>query len=121
MKPSAGELQILQILWKNGEMTVKEVNEVINKVKESGYTTTLKTMQIMFEKKFLSRQPLGRSHVYKVEITEKDTKNDLLDKFIASTYNGSTMKLVMQALGNSKASKEELDQIRELLDDLDKK
>ncbi|MCK4978758.1 MAG: BlaI/MecI/CopY family transcriptional regulator [Candidatus Delongbacteria bacterium] len=120
MKPSAGELEILQILWKNGEMTVKEVNEEINKIKESGYTTTLKTMQIMLDKGFVSRQPFGRSHVYKVEITESDTKNALLDKFIASTYNGSTMKLVMQALGNNKASKEELDKIRELLDEMDK-
>ncbi|MBN2790643.1 MAG: BlaI/MecI/CopY family transcriptional regulator [Candidatus Delongbacteria bacterium] len=120
MKPSAGELEILQILWKNGEMTVKEVNEEINKVKESGYTTTLKTMQIMFEKKFISRQSLGRSHVYKADVTEEETKNDLLDKFIESTYNGSAMKLVMQALGNHDASKEELDQIRELLDEMDK-
>lgn len=121
MKPTAGELEILQILWKNGEMTVKEVNEAISQIKETGYTTTLKLMQIMHEKGLLSREQSGRSHTYKALIVEDDTKSFLLDNFIELTYNGSAMKLVMQALGNHKASKEELEKIRELLDEIENK
>lgn len=122
MKPTPSELEILQLLWNKGAMTVKEVNDETNAVKgETGYTTTLKIMQIMFEKGFLSREQKGRGHVYKAVLKEEDTKNGLLERFIESTYNGSAANLVMQALGNHSASKEELDMIRELLDELEKK
>jgi len=120
MKPTASELDILQILWQNGKMTVKEINEEINKVKETGYTTTLKLMQIMHEKGLLSREQNGRSHVYKASIKEDDTKSSLLKNFIQSTFNGSTASLVMQALGDHKTTREELEMIRELLNDIEK-
>ena len=120
MKPTASELDILQILWQNGNMTVKEINEEINKVKETGYTTTLKLMQIMHEKGLLSREQNGRSHVYKASIKEDDTKSSLLKYFIQSTFNGSTASLVMQALGDHKTTREELEMIRELLNDIEK-
>lgn len=120
MKPTASELDILQILWQNGKMTVKEINEEINKVKETGYTTTLKLMQIMHEKGLLSREQNGRSHVYKASIKEDDTKSSLLKNFIQSTFNGSTANLVMQALGDHKTTREELEMIRELLNDIEK-
>ena len=120
MKPTASELDILQILWQNGKMTVKEINEEINKVKETGYTTTLKLMQIMHEKGLLSREQNGRSHVYKASIKEDDTKSSLLKNFIQSTFNGSTANLVMHALGDHKTTREELEMIRELLDDIEK-
>ncbi|OGE84855.1 MAG: transcriptional regulator [Candidatus Delongbacteria bacterium GWF2_40_14] len=120
MKPTASELDILQILWQNGNMTVKEINEEINKVKETGYTTTLKLMQIMHEKGLLSREQNGRSHVYKASIKEDDTKSSLLKNFIQSTFNGSTANLVMQALGDHKTTREELEMIRELLNDIEK-
>ena len=119
MKPTASELDILQILWQNGKMTVKEINEEINKVKETGYTTTLKLMQIMHEKGLLSREQNGRSHVYKASIKEDDTKSSLLKNFIQSTFNGSTANLVMQALGDHKTTREELEMIRELLNDIE--
>lgn len=119
MKPTASELDILQILWQNGKMTVKEINEEINKVKETGYTTTLKLMQIMHEKGLLSREQNGRSHVYKASIKEDDTKSSLLKNFIQSTFNGSTASLVMQALGDHKTTREELEMIRELLNDIE--
>ena len=121
MKPTAGELDILQILWQNnGEMTVKEINEEINKVKETGYTTTLKLMQIMYEKGLLTREQNGRSHLYRASIKEDDTKSSLLKNFIDSTFNGSAASLVMQALGNHKTTKEELEMIREYLDNIEK-
>ncbi|HAQ62233.1 TPA: transcriptional regulator [Candidatus Delongbacteria bacterium] len=120
MKPTASELDILQILWQNGNMTVKDINEEINKVKETGYTTTLKLMQIMHEKGLLSREQNGRSHVYKASIKEDDTKSSLLKYFIQSTFNGSTASLVMQALGDHKTTREELEMIRELLNDIEK-
>jgi BlaI family penicillinase repressor len=119
MKPTASELDILQILWQNGKMTVKEINEEINKVKETGYTTTLKLMQIMHEKGLLSREQNGRSHVYKASIKEDDTKSSLLKNFIQSTFNGSTASLVMQALGDHKTTREELEMIRELLNNIE--
>jgi len=120
MKPTASELDILQILWQKGKMTVKEINEEINKVKETGYTTTLKLMQIMHEKGLLSREQNGRSHVYKASIKEDDTKSSLLKNFIQSTFNGSTANLVMQALGDHKTTREELEMIRELLNNIEK-
>ncbi len=120
MKPTASELDILQILWQNGNMTVKDINEEINKVKETGYTTTLKLMQIMHEKGLLSREQNGRSHVYKASIKEDDTKSSLLKNFIQSTFNGSTANLVMRALGDHKTTREELEMIRELLNDIEK-
>jgi len=120
MKPTASELDILQILWQNGEMTVKEINEEINKVKETGYTTTLKLMQIMFEKGLLTREQSGRSHVYKAKVKESDTKSSLLNNFIESTFNGSTASLVMQALGDHKTTRKELEMIRELLNEIEK-
>lgn len=121
MKPTASELDILQILWQNGNMTVKEINEEINKVKDTGYTTTLKLMQIMHEKGLLTREQNGRSHVYKASIKEEDTKSSLLNNFIETTFKGSAASLVMQALGNHKTTKEELNMIREYLDEIEKR
>ena len=119
-KPTDSELEILQILWKNGPNTVKFVNDELNKRKEVGYTTTLKTMQIMFDKKILSREKSGRSHTYKAVSEENETKNQLIDKILDSAFGGSASKLVMQALGNRKTSEKEISEIRELLNKIEK-
>jgi len=119
-KPTEAELQILQILWLNGPSTVRFVNEKLNEEKNVGYTTSLKTMQIMFEKKLLKRNDENKTHIYEANVIEEAVQKQLLDRFLENTFKGSAMKLVMQALGNKKSSKEELDQIRDLLDKLEK-
>lgn len=120
IKPTAAELEILQILWEKGEVTVKEVNEEINKKKETGYTTTLKTMQIMFDKGLVERKKDGRSHIYSAAIKKEKTQQVLLDKILETAFGGSASKLVMQALGNKKTTKEELQEIKELINKLER-
>lgn len=114
-KPTEAELEILQVLWKNEPSTVRFVNEELNKKRRIGYTTTLKIMQLMFSKDMLERVEAGRKHLYTSLIKEKETQNVLLDKFLNTTFGGSAMKLVMQALGNHSTSKDELDQIKDLI------
>lgn len=124
IKPTDSELQILHVLWANGPQTVREVNDDINsklaaKTKETGYTTTLKLMQIMSDKGLVTRDTSKRTHIYKADITESDTQQNLLETFVNTTFKGSAMSLVMQALGNHKASQEELDQIKQLINKLE--
>lgn len=122
-KPSESELAILQILWKKGPSTVKEVNEALSRKKPTGYTTTLKFMQIMHDKGLLSRTSegaKGRSHIYQAEVSKSMISNDLLDSFIQKVFEGSAAKLVLKALGKGKTSEEEIREIRKLLDELEK-
>ena len=118
-RPTEAELEILQILWKHGPCTVRFVNDQLNRKKTVGYTTTLKIMQLMFEKKLVKRDESTRSHLYRSVVKEKETQGLLLDRFLETAFGGSALKLVMQALGNHKASKEEISQIRDLLDNLE--
>ncbi|MBD1397306.1 BlaI/MecI/CopY family transcriptional regulator [Pontibacter sp. JH31] len=115
-KPTESELEILQVLWQHGPCTVRFVHDELSKTKDAGYTTTLKLMQIMAEKGMLSADKASRSHVYMPLLQEEDTQRRLLDRFLDTTFRGSAMKMVMQALGNHQASQEELDEIRDLLD-----
>ena len=117
-KPTESELEILQILWKHGPCTVRFVNDLLNEKKKVGYTTTLKIMQLMLEKKILKRDEKKRSHLYRPAVKEKETQRLLLDRFLQTAFGGSAMKMVMQALGNHKTSKEEISQIRKFLDNL---
>ena len=120
-RPTEAELEILQVLWKHGPTTVRIVNDELNNKKEVGYTTTLKIMQIMFDKNLLKRDESKRSHLYSPVVKETETQSLLLDKFLQTAFAGSATKLVMQALGNHKASKEEISRIREFLDNLESK
>lgn len=118
VKPTESELEILQILWDKEEATVREVHEELSKTKESGYTTTLKLMQIMFEKGIVTRDDSSKTHRYKANISRDSTQKQLVGKMVDALFGGSTTQLVMQALGNNAASKEELDEIQKLLDNL---
>ncbi|WP_448518676.1 BlaI/MecI/CopY family transcriptional regulator [Rhodoflexus sp.] len=120
LKPTESELEILQVLWAKGASTVREVNEHLNLRRETGYTTTLKIMQIMTEKGLLIRDDSQRTHVYLPAVQEQDTQKQLLDKFLKSVFKGSTTSLVMQALGNNQTSADELREIRKLIDDMEK-
>ena len=114
MKPTDSELEILQVLWKNGQSSVREVFETLDK-KDVGYTTILKFMQIMHDKGMVSRDTSSKTHLYEAKLVQEEIQGKILDKMIDSVYNGSTSRLVMQALGNQRASKEELDEIKAFL------
>ncbi|RYF66869.1 MAG: BlaI/MecI/CopY family transcriptional regulator [Cytophagaceae bacterium] len=118
MKPTESELEILQVLWAKGPSTVRQVNEHLSQTRDIGYTTTLKLMQIMHEKGLLSRTEEGRYHVYQALIGEEETQQHLLDRFVDTAFRGSSMKLVMQALGNSKATPQELEELQKLINHL---
>ena len=120
LKPTESELEILQILWEKGESTVRDVHEILEKSKGSGYTTTLKLLQIMHEKALVSRDTSAKTHKYKALINKQKTQQQLVNKMINNVFNGSAARLVMQALGNHTASKEEIDSIKKYLDELDK-
>lgn len=115
ISPTESELEILQILWEKGPSTVRAVNEILNTKREVGYTTTLKIMQIMTEKSLVSRNTETRTHVYTSAVKENTTQNSLLDKFIEKTYRGSAMRMVMQVLGNQKASPEEINELKKMI------
>jgi BlaI family penicillinase repressor len=118
-KPTAAELEILQILWQQGPATVRAVHEQLNGQKKVGYTTTLKIMQNMAGKAMVNRKPDGKRHIYQAVLKRNDTQSQLLDKFLHSAFSGSASRLVMQTLGNYKTSKEELSRIRSLLDKIE--
>lgn len=120
LKPTEAELEILNILWRDGPSTVRHINERLNQKKKVGYTTTLKIMQLMTEKGFLRRDTKNRSHRYFPVVKEKDTQNLLLDKFVNTAFGGSAMKLVMHVLGSHRTSEKEIAQIKTLLSELEK-
>ncbi|MBI5916979.1 MAG: BlaI/MecI/CopY family transcriptional regulator [Bacteroidetes bacterium] len=119
-KPTDSELEILQVLWENGPSSVRFVNDELSKRRDIGYTTTLKLMQIMHEKSLVVRNTDARSHIYEAAIERDATQRNLLGNFVDNVFSGSAMNLVMQALGNHKASKEELDQIKALIEKIEK-
>ena len=120
LKPTESELAILQILWEKENATVREVHEELSKNKNSGYTTTLKLLQIMFEKGLVTRDDSNKTHIYQPAVTKQKTQKQLLDKMINTLFSGSSTQLVLQALGNQKASKDELNEIQKYLDNLKK-
>jgi BlaI family transcriptional regulator, penicillinase repressor len=121
IKPTESELEILQVLWEKGAATVREVHEVLSVYKESGYTTTLKLMQIMHEKGIVTRDDSSKTHIYQSNINKEKTQQQIVGKMVDALFGGSASQLVMQALGNANASKEELDEIQTLLNNLKKK
>lgn len=118
MKPTDSEMEILQILWMQGPSSVRSVFETLNK-KDIGYTTILKHLQIMHEKELVIRDTSAKTHVYQANINQEKTQHQFLDKLIETVYNGSTSRLVMQALGNHQASQEEIDEIKAYLKQLE--
>jgi predicted transcriptional regulator len=118
-KPTDKELEILQVIWKNGPSTVRQINDVLAAKTGIGYTTTLKLMQIMFEKGSLSRSKSGKTHTYSAEVSKEYAQGQIVNKLMDTVFNGSAMNLVMQALGNKQSSKQELDEIRAYLDQLE--
>jgi BlaI family penicillinase repressor len=118
-RPTDAELAILNVLWAQGACTVRDVHERLSQERDMGYTTVLKLMQIMFDKGLVTRDDSQRSHVYKARQKEQTTQRMLITDLLARAFGGSTEKLVMQALAARKASKDELAEIRRLLDELE--
>ena len=116
IKATEAELEILNVLWAQGPATVREVHEKLALTKDTGYTTTLKLMQNMLEKKLVSRNADSKVHVYTAIVDKEQAQGQMVQKMIDSMFNGSAMQLVMQALGNHKTTKKELDQIKEYLE-----
>lgn len=119
-RPTDAELEILNVLWQRGPSTVREVHEVLLETKEIGYTTVLKLMQIMSEKGLVSRDESDRRHVYEAERAQDETQRQLLTDLLERAFQGSATKLVMQALSSKKASKQELAEIRQMLEELER-
>jgi len=118
--PTAAELEILNILWKKEPLTVKEIHEKLVGKKDVGYTTALKIMQNMTAKGLLRRKPNGKSHLYYSNIKKEETRGKLLDRFLESTFAGSASGLLMQLLGNKKTSAKELEEIKRIINEIDK-
>lgn len=113
--PTKGEMEVLQVLWQHGPSTVRFVHESLNEQKEAvQYTSTLKLMQVMAEKGLLERDETNMKHVYSATLEEDKTKKAMLGRFVTSIYNGSPSSLML-ALLDDKTSKEELQKIKELL------
>ena len=119
IKPTESELEILQILWKKVNASVREVHEELLQTKEAGYTTTLKLMQIMHEKGLVKRDDSIKTHIYQAAVSKEKTQKHLLNKMIDTLFGGSSGELVMQALGNHRSSKEELEKIKQYLNDIE--
>lgn len=117
--PTEAELEILQTLWQIGPCSVKQVHGLLQEKREVGYTTILKQLQIMLEKKLVQRDESSRIHLYQAAISEQNTKEKLLQKFVINTFQGSSHQLVMQVLGNAEASASELEEIKKLISQLE--
>ena len=120
-KPTPSELEILQVLWERGPSTVREVHEALGDKRPIGYTSVLKLMQIMTAKGTLRRNEQQRAHVYEAVQPAEKTKRQLALDVLQRVFDGSASQLMMHALADRKASKEEVDELRRLLNDYERK
>jgi predicted transcriptional regulator len=122
-KPTASELEILQILWNRGPSTVRDVHLVLtlNQGKPIGYTSVLKLMQIMTAKGTVRRNEEQRAHVYEAVHPAEKTKRQLAADVLQRVFDGSASELMMHALSGGKGSKEEIEELRRMLDEYERK
>jgi BlaI family penicillinase repressor len=117
--PTGAEIAILAVLWRQGASTVREVHEALGK--NSGYTTTLKLLQLMFEKGLVVRNERYRSHLYDARAPKEQTQRQIAGDLIQRAFDGSAKGLVLGALAAQSASRKDLDEIRSLLDELEQR
>jgi BlaI family penicillinase repressor len=115
LKATESELEILQVMWKMGQCSVRDVHEELVKSKDAGYTTTLKLMQIMADKGLVARDTQAKTHLYTALISREQAQSTALDKILDTVFKGSTADLVIQALGQHRASNDEIDAIKKYL------
>ena len=119
--PTPSELEILQVLWSHGPSTVREVHEALSATKQLGYTTVLKLMQIMSAKGIVSRSETQRAHVYEAQEPAEKTKQQFAADMMHRVFQGSASELMLHALAGRHSSKEELKELRRLLDEYERK
>jgi predicted transcriptional regulator len=120
-KPTKGELEILDVLWQRGEATVREVHEELSSRKPTAYTTVLKLLQIMDEKGLVERDKNAKAHVYRAKQPQDETQKNLVSDLLEKAFRGSALKLVQHVLETKPASREELAEIRKLINEAEKK
>jgi len=120
-KPTASEFEILRILWSRGPSTVREVYELLSEKKPIGYTSILKLMQIMTEKGLVRRNEDQRAHVYEACEPAETTKQQIAGDVLQRIFEGSARELMVHALAGRKSSKQEIDELRRLLDEHERK
>ena len=121
MKPTDSELEILQVLWEHGPLTVRDLNDRLNKQRKVGYTTSLKMMQIMTDKGLLTRDTSQRSHIYSPAVGPDNVQSNILDHVLKTVFMGDRSKLVLQALGNNPVSRQELSELKALINKIEEK
>ncbi len=119
-KPTGAELEVLQVLWDSGPVTVRDVHNALKSTHSTGYTTVLKIMQIMFEKGLLYRDESTRAHVYSAAVNQEETQGQFVNEIVSKVFAGSTSQLVVRAL-DGKSSKKEIAEIRAILNRLEGK
>jgi predicted transcriptional regulator len=115
-RPTEAELEILRVLWERGPSTVRQVHEALA-ARETGYTTTLKLMQIMADKGLVTRDQSSRTHIYMPLASQESTQRQLVTDLVARAFGGSAAELVLRALSSHTASDDELAEIRKLIDE----
>jgi len=119
-KPTASELEILRVLWGRGPSTVREVHEALSEKKSLGYTTVLKLLQIMTTKGTVRRNETQRAHVYAACLPAAQTKRQLAGDMLQRVFEGSASQLMMHALAGNRASRDEIEEIRRMLDEYER-
>ena len=117
VRPTGSELAILQVLWEKGPSTVRAVHEALSGARPTGYTTTLKLMQIMAEKGLVIRDESARTHIYATRASQESTQRQLVSDLVQRAFGGSAAELVMRALATHKTSTDELQEIKRLIDE----
>jgi BlaI family transcriptional regulator, penicillinase repressor len=117
LRPTDTELAILRVLWERGPSTVRQVHDALSGARETGYTTTLKLMQIMAEKGLVTRDERSRTHVYAARASRDETQRQLVSDLVERAFGGSAAALVMQALSAHQTSPDELAEIQQLIAD----
>jgi len=115
-RPTEAELSILRVLWENGPATVRDIQRVLNELRPTGYTTVLKTIQIMTEKGLVDRDESVRPQIYRARHSQEQTQRQLVRDLVQRAFGGSVKSLVLQALSTKKSSAAELEEIEKLLD-----
>jgi BlaI family penicillinase repressor len=115
-KPTEAELELLRILWAQGPATVRELHDAVNQQRPVVYTSVLKILQIMTEKGLVEREESGKAHIYRAAASQEETQNQLLRDLSQRLFSGSAAQLAMHALSMEPASAEELEEIRNLIE-----
>lgn len=119
-KPTESELDILSVLWKHESATVREIFDILNVTKTTGYTTVLKMLQIMDEKGLVERDMTSKAHVYRAKLEQKEAQRSFVTNLLDKVFGGSAKQLVLQALESQTTSPEEMKEIRKILKQAEK-